>query len=66
MTIAATYFIAGSRDETVIYRYVCSWACADKITRRSRTKTQFEDGYELEQETICSHCGKRIRATPEE
>lgn len=65
MTIAAIY-PSSSKDESVHYRYVCSWTCADKIVARSRTKPQFEDGYELEQETLCSHCGKRIRATIEE
>lgn len=66
MTIAATYFSAGRGESQAIYKYVCSWECADKIASRSRTKPQFEDGYELEQETLCSHCGKRIRATIEE
>jgi hypothetical protein len=65
MTIAAIY-ASTMKDGSVHYRYVCSWACAEKITMRSRTKPQFEDGYELEQETLCSHCGKRIRATIEE
>lgn len=66
MTIAATYFRAGKADASVIYKYVCSWDCADQIATRSRTKPQFEDGYELEQETLCENCGKRIRATIEE
>lgn len=68
MTIAAIYPFADDYDdgELVYYRYVCSWDCADKITKRSRTKPLFEDGYDHEQDTICSHCGKRIRATAEE
>lgn len=66
MTIAATYFHGGGREGGVIYKYVCSWDCADQIAMRSRTKPQFEDGYELEQDTLCENCKKRIRATIEE
>lgn len=65
MTIAAIHASA-RKNEGVYYSYVCSWECADEIESLSRSRQHFEDGYELNHETICDHCGKRIKATAED